>query len=216
MSEPILNSAQSSPMERRKPKTSGSLFSYALKKALQSIATVFVVITVVFLLMRLMPVEGYFGDNYDKLDEAQRQAILKSMGMLDPLHIQLKNFYVNLAKGDLGTSIIFRPKVPVTEIIAPKVPYSVRFGLAAILISLSVGLCMGIFQAREKDKLFDRIGTWYIVFINAVPAAVYFLFIQLYGSSLTKLPILFDKSRPISWILPVISMSLGGIAGYAM
>lgn len=199
---------------KRRP--TDTLLGYALKKAGQSLITVFVVITLVFLLMRLLPVEGYFGDGYDKLDPEQREAILESMGLLDPWYIQLKNFYIDLAHGDLGTSITFRANVPVTEIIGPKIPYSFKFGMAAITLSLTCGLCMGVFQAREKGRLFDRLGTGYIVFINAVPSAVYYLFLQLYITSTTGLPILFAPDDPKSWILPTISMSLGGIAGYAM
>jgi oligopeptide transport system permease protein len=75
---------------------------------------------------------------------------------------------------------------------------------------------MGVTQARFKGKWVDRLFTCYIVFINAVPAAVYLIFIQLYVSRMARLPILFDRFRPISWILPVVSMSLGGIAGNAM
>ena len=56
----------------------------------------------------------------------------------------------------------------------------------------------------------------FIVFIQAVPAAVYYLFIQLYGTIILDIPLLFDESNPKSWILPVISMSLGNIAYYGM
>jgi len=192
------------------------MLAYCLKRAFFSLITVLIVITVVFLLMRLMPEEGYFGDGYDKLLPEQREAILRSMGLLDPWHVQLKNFYIALSKGDLGTSIIYRPKVPVAEIIGPKIPYSLRFGLVAIGLSLATGLWMGVVQAREKGRLADKLGTGYVVFINAVPAAVYLLFIQLYVTQFTGLPILFHRDYPISWLLPAASMSLGGIAGYAM
>ncbi|MDP2871498.1 MAG: ABC transporter permease [Bacillota bacterium] len=192
------------------------MLAYSLKRAAQSLITVAIVITVVFLLMRLMPEEGYFGDGYDKLTPAQREVILRSMGLTDPWYIQLKDFYIKLLHGDLGTSIIYRPKVPVAEIIKPKIPYSARFGLAAIVMSLSVGLTMGVLQARDKGRRWDRVGTTYIVFINAVPAVVYLLFIQLYVTRGTGLPMLFDRDMPGSWILPGICMSLGGIAGYAM
>lgn len=199
-----------------KRKQTSSLLQYTILKAGQSLITVLIVLTLVFLLMRLLPMEGYFGDGYDKLDFAQREAVLKSMGLLDPWYTQLMNFYISLSKGDLGTSITFRKNIPITEIIGPKIPYSFKFGMVAIALSLSLGLCLGVFQAREKDKFIDRLGTGYIVFINAVPAAVYFLFLQLYVTEYTGLPVLFDKDKPISWILPAICMSLGGIAGYAM
>ncbi|MDF2673879.1 MAG: transporter permease [Clostridiales bacterium] len=192
------------------------MLKYSLRRLLQSMLTLFIVITVVFLLMRLLPEEGYFGAGYDKLDPIQRETILKNLGLRDPLYVQLGNFYKNIATGNLGTSIIYRPKVAVADIIKTKIPYSLNFGLAAMVISLTAGISLGITMARSKSRLWDKVGTAYIVFINAVPAAVYYLFIQLYVTDILKLPILFKQTRPISWILPVVSMSLGSIAGYAM
>ena len=189
---------------------------YVLKRCLQSLVTLFIVVSVVFLLMRLLPLEGYFGDGYDKLSPEQRTAALQRMGLLDPWYVQLGNFYARLSRGDLGTSIIYRRDVPVTEIIAPRIPYSMYFGIFATLLALTLGLTLGVFMARRKGQALDKAGTAYIVLINAMPSAVYLLFIQLYGTSLFSLPILFDKYRPKSWILPAISLSLGGIAGYAM
>jgi oligopeptide transport system permease protein len=192
------------------------MLKYSLKRLSQSLVTLFIIITVVFLLMRLMPEEGYFGDSFEKLDETQKEAILTSMGLRDPINIQLLKFYKNLLHGNLGESIIYRPKVPITEILRTKIPYSLYFGLAAIAISLALGIPMGIAMALSKSKLWDKLGTGYVVFINAVPAAIYYLFLQLYVTDILKLPILFKPDKPISWILPAISMSLGGIAYYAM
>ncbi|NMA87481.1 MAG: ABC transporter permease [Tissierellia bacterium] len=192
------------------------MLKYSIRRLLQSLLTLFIIITIVFLLMRLMPEEGYFGDAYEKLDENQKEAILESMGLRDPIHIQLLNFYKKLFRGDFGQSLTFRPKVPVVDIIKPKIPYSLYFGLAAIGVSLLLGVSMGIAMARNKSGFWDRFGTGYIVFIRAVPAAVYYLFLQLYLTKLFKLPMLFNINKPKSWVLPVISMSLGGIASYAM
>jgi len=189
---------------------------YILKRFGQSLVTLFIVVSVVFLLMRLLPLEGYFGDGYDKLSEEQRIAVLDRMGLLDPWYVQLGNFYVKLSRGDLGTSIIYRRDVPVTEVIAPRIPYSMYFGITATLLALLAGLSLGVFMARKKGQALDKAGTAYIVLVNAMPSAVYLLFIQLYGTSLFNLPILFGKYRVKSWILPALSLSLGGIAGYAM
>ena len=192
------------------------MIRYVLKRFLQSMITLFIVVSMVFLLMRLLPLEGYFGDGYDKLSAEQKSAALERMGLLDPWYSQLGHFYLKLARGDLGTSIIYRRDVPVTEVIAPRIPYSMYFGITATLMALVLGLTLGVFMARKKGKTLDRAGTAYIVLINAVPSAVYLLFIQLYGTSLFNLPILFDRYRVKSWILPAISLSLGGVAGYAM
>ncbi len=192
------------------------MLKYTIKRSLQSIITLFIVVTVVFLLMRLLPEEGYFGDGFEKLDEMQKEAILTNMGLRDPLPIQLLNFYGQLIRGDLGESTIYRRGVSVNEILKDKIPYSLWLGLSSVFLSMILGISSGLQMALHKNKLIDKIGTFYVVVVNAVPAAVYFLFIQLYMTRWFNLPILFDVDRPSSWFLPVISMALGSIAHYAM
>ena len=192
------------------------MLKYILKRVLQSVFTLFIIATVVFLLMRLMPESGYFGEEFDKMDPEQIEASLKAMGLRDPIPVQLMRFYTSILKGDFGKSIVFRPNVDVMKIIKQKVPYSLPFGLASVAIGLVVGISIGVLMARFKHQAPDMLGNAYVVIINAVPAAVYYLFIQIYISDLLKLPILYDADKPVSWILPAVSMSLSGIAYYAM
>lgn len=192
------------------------MLKYILKRLLQSVFTLFIIATVVFLLMRLMPESGYFGEEFDKMDPEQIEASLKAMGLRDPIPVQLMRFYTSILKGDFGKSIVFRPNVDVMKIIKQKVPYSLPFGLASVAIGLVVGISIGVLMARFKHHVPDMLGNAYVVIINAVPAAVYYLFIQIYISDLLKLPILYDADKPVSWILPAVSMSLSGIAYYAM
>lgn len=192
------------------------MLSYILKRLIQSIITLLVVISIVFGLMRLMPEEGYFGDGFEKLDHVQREAILESMGLREPLHKQLIDFYKQLLKGDLGKSIIYRPRVEISSILIDKIPYSLKFGLAAMGLSLATGLPLGILMALNNKGFWDKLGTAYIVIINAVPAAIYYLFLQVYVTGLLKIPMLYSPYNPVSWILPTVSMSLGGMASYAM
>ncbi len=191
------------------------MLKYILKRIGQSLLTLFIVITVVFILLRQMPVEGYFA-NYDKLNEAQIEAGLEKMGLNDPILVQLKDFYVDLLHGDLGVSNVYRQNVPINEIIAEKAPYSIYFGVAAIILSLVLGIPLGILMARTQGKLGDVLGTALVVFITAVPSAIYFIYMQMYLTSSLGLPMLFDKNNPMSWILPVVSMSLGSLATYAI
>lgn len=192
------------------------MLKYILKRLLQSVFTLFIIATVVFLLMRLMPESGYFGEEFDKMDPEQIEASLKAMGLRDPIPVQLMRFYTSILKGDFGKSIVFRPSVDVMKIIKQKVPYSLPFGLASVAIGLVAGISIGVLMARFKHQAPDMLGNAYVVIINAVPAAVYYLFIQIYISDLLKLPILYDADKPVSWILPAVSMSLSGIAYYAM
>lgn len=193
-----------------------ALLKYFLKRLVFAIISLFLVLTIVFLLMRLLPVEGYFTSRADSMNEITKQSILRSLGLLDPVPKQLMDFYGKIVRGDLGNSIVFRPKVPNAEILAEKIPYSAAFGLTSVFLSLVLGCGLGILMARSKGKFWDKFGTGYILVINAVPSIVYYLFFQVTLSGLFKWPILFVENNPLSWIMPVICMSLGGIASNAM
>lgn len=191
------------------------MVKYLAKRIGRSLITLIIIICVVFILMRLMPIEGYF-QNFDKLTEAQIQAGLKEQGLLDPMPVQLGRFFWNMLHGDFGVSHTYRVNVPVTEILRDKLPVSIKLGCMSILVSLFLGIPLGTMMARFKGRFFDKLGTVFIVFIQAVPAAVYYLFLQMYGTSFLGIPLLFDASNWKSWILPVFSMSLGNIAYYGM
>ncbi|MEG1011683.1 MAG: ABC transporter permease [Ruthenibacterium sp.] len=191
------------------------MLKFIAKRVGRSLITLFLIITIVFSLLRLMPIEGYF-QNFDKLTPAQVQTGIAAMGLDKPLPVQLFHFYKQLLHGDLGVSRIYRANVPITEILATKVPLSLKLGLISMALAMLVGMPLGTLMARSKGRLLDGIGTGFIVFIQAVPAAVYFLFIQLFGTDWFGLPMLFKASNPASWILPVVSLSLGNIAYYAM
>ena len=72
---------------------------YILKRLAQSLLTIFFIVSVVFLLMRMMPTDYFFTeDELIKLTEAQKQSKLESAGLLDPPLEQLGNFYQNMFK----------------------------------------------------------------------------------------------------------------------
>lgn len=189
---------------------------YLGKRLLQSVVTLFIIVTIVFSLLRLMPEEGYLGAAADKMTPEQQEVYLTNLGLRDPLIVQLGHFYGDLLQGDLGTSVTYRTDVPVKTIIAEKIMYSILFGLGAVALSLLVGVPLGILMAQMKGRWLDRLGTGYIVFVVAVPAAVYYIFIQMYITDLFNLPMLFDEYNPVSWLLPLTSMALAPTASYAM
>lgn len=189
--------------------------SYLTKRILRSFITLFIVCTIVFCLLRLMPIEGYF-NNFDKLTESQVQRQLEMKGLKDPLPVQLGHFYKDLIHGDLGKSTRYRPGVEITKILADKIPVSMWLGAISLVISLLLGIPLGRVMARYKGRIPDHLGTIFIVLINAVPAVVYYLFIQMYGTSILGISTLFNADRWETYILPVFSLSLGNISYYAM
>ncbi len=197
---------------------------YITKRVLRSLITMFIIITILFALLRMMPIEGYF-ENFDKMSSTQIQVKLNALGLNDPLPKQLFNFYKQLLHVDLGESNVYRKGVAITEIIADKIPISMKMGLIAMVISLALGLPLGILMARStrtRFKIGDKLGTVFIVLIEAMPSAVYHILIQFAGSqtfigkTILGLPMLFDAANPKSYILPLISLSIGNVAYYAM
>ena len=188
---------------------------YILKRLGTSLLTLVLILSIVFILVRQMPIEGYF-DNFDKLDQAVINAKLTQLGLRDPLPVQLKDFFVRLFHGDLGKSARYSVNMPITSIIANKAPLSIEMGLISMALSLILGIPLGAAMAKGKNKFWDKFGTVFIVFVSAVPAAVYYIYIQSFGSSLLGFPMLFSRDDWRTWILPVFSMSLGNIAYYAM
>ena len=193
---------------------------YITKRVLRSLITMFIIITILFALLRLMPVEGYF-ENYDKMSSTQIQVKLQALGVTAPLPTQLLRFYKQVLHGDLGESNVYRKGVAITEIIAEKIPISLELGLISLCIALALGLPLGILMARStrtRFKIGDRLGTVFIVLVQAMPSAVYHILIQFAGSQtyigkdILGLPMLFDAANPKSYILPVISLSIGNIA----
>ena len=80
---------------------------YIFKRVLRSLVTMIIVIIIVFSLLRLMPIEGYF-ENFDKLSDTQIEVRLNELGLNDPLPVQLVRFFGQLLQGGLGDSMKYR------------------------------------------------------------------------------------------------------------
>jgi len=88
-------------------------------------------------------------------------------------------------------------------------------GIFAMVLAYALGLPFGVLMARRKDKLADKLGMMYIIFIIAVPSLAYIYLFRYIGTTLFNLPSVFTTYGPEdvrSWILPIISLSLPSIA----
>ena len=191
------------------------MLKYSLKRLARALLTLVILITIIIGLLQLMPTECYF-NNYEKMSPALIESGLREMGLKDSLYVQVGRYLKNLLQGDLGVSRRYRVNAPITDIIMPKMAVSMKVGLISMAVSLPLGMALGALMARSKGRLADKLGNAYIVFIQAVPNAVYFIFIQLYGSSWFNLSVLYKPEDWTSLILPVISLALPSISSYAM
>ena len=94
-----------------------------------------------------------------------------------------------------------------------KVGYSFTIGIIAVALSYLLALPLGVWMALKKEKLVDKIGTVYIVFILAVPSLAYIFLFKAIGYKM-GLPTTFDMEnlRAAMFILPIVSLSLPSVA----
>ena len=81
------------------------MFKYTIKRLLQSIVTVLIVVTIVFLLMRMLPTDYFFTEDQQiKLTREQKDEQLQAAGLLDPIPEQLARYYGQIIRFDFGES----------------------------------------------------------------------------------------------------------------
>ena len=94
-----------------------------------------------------------------------------------------------------------------------KMGYSFSIGIVAVTLAYCLAVPLGMTMALRKGKLLDKLGTFYIVFITAVPSLAYIFMFQAIGGKI-GLPTSFDMENPttLMYVLPVISLALPSIA----
>lgn len=192
------------------------MVKYTIKRLLDSCITVLIVVTIVFLLLRMLPADYYFTEEQlMKLSRAELDDQLRAAGLLDPPLVQLGRFYKQLAHFDLGISRRIQQNAPVTKVIGSRFVISMRLGWTSLAISIVLGVTFGVLQARMKGRFWDHLGTAYTVFVRAVPSLVSYSLILILGSRVLHLPSMYSTRDVFrSSILPVVCLSIGSIAGY--
>lgn len=194
------------------------MFKYTIKRLLQSIVTVLIVVTIVFLLMRMLPTDYFFTEDQQiKLTREQKDEQLQAAGLLDPIPEQLARYYGQILRFDFGESRRIQNGVPVVDVIGEKFTISMRLGCISLVISLFAGVIIGIIQTLNKDRFFDHVGTAYTVFVNAVPSLVSYSLVLAFGSKVLGYPSIYSTRNPgETSVLPIVCLSLASIASYAL
>lgn len=194
------------------------MLKYTVKRLLQSLITILLAVTIVFLLMRMLPTDYFFTeDQLMKLTDEQKLAQLDAAGLLDSPGTQLIRYYGQILHLDFGASRRIQSGVPVVKVIGSKFGISMKLGVTALGISLVLGVLLGILQTVFKERIVDHLGTVYTVFVNAVPPLVSYSLVLVFGSKVLGLPALYSTRNPgPSSTLPIVCLSLASIAGYAL
>ena len=94
-----------------------------------------------------------------------------------------------------------------------KIGYSFVIGIISVILAYTLAMPLGVLMALKKEKLIDKLGTFYIVFIMAVPSLGYIFIFRAIGNKL-GLPTTFNMESPttLMYVLPIISLALPSIA----
>jgi peptide/nickel transport system permease protein len=150
--------------------------SYLVQKLLKTLLTIFVVTTLIFFMIRLLP-----GDPVDQfvnqlvvqygtpVHEARDQAAsLFAIDLNKPLHLQYLDYMGNLLRGNLGTSIL-SPGTPVTAIIQRFLPWTIFSVGTGLLLSFTLGVTLGLLMAYRRNSWFDHLATVLASLFSSVP-----------------------------------------------
>ena len=178
---------------------------YILKRAIMSLITAFLVATLTFFVMNMVPGGPFLAE---KAVTPQAQAAMEAKYGLDkPLFQQYTTYMTGLLKGDFGLSIKKRGRT-VSQIIGTKFPVSAKVGALALVLAVCTGIPLGAIAAFNRGKFIDNL---LVVLSTAGIAIPSFLsstiLIYVFTTKLNWLPSLGLKDAK-SYIMPVMALAL--------
>ncbi len=184
------------------------MVKYIINRFIVSIFTLLVLVTLVFLLIRLLPGDPFTSE---KMTAEVRKNMMNYYGLDKPLHIQYFRYLGNLARGDLGTSMKYANR-RINDIIAQAFPYSANLGIRSILLAVAVGLVLGVAAALKRGKSWDYVCMVIAIIGVSIPDFIGAYLLQfVFGIKLHLLPVAQWKSFRHT-ILPVFALSLYTLA----
>ena len=187
---------------------------YILKRILYAVIALFVVSTIAFFAVRMIPGNPIEAMT-EKLPDEIRQQVFEQYGFDKPIMEQYKLFFKELfTEGDLGESLKYRGR-KVTDTIASYAPVSGLLGAEAIAIGVISGIILGIVAALNRGKWLDYLVMFIAVVGIAVPNFVLASCFQYF------LTIRFHLFPTPGWegfsytVLPALALSFNSTAKYA-
>jgi len=177
---------------------------FLIRRVISMLLALFVVVTLTFFLMNLVP-GGPF--NLENISSKASATLEAKYGLDKPLFEQYLDYLSDLVHGDLGVSIK-KVGYTVNEIIGEKFPVSASLGAVAIAISVIVGFPMGILAAMNHNKAIDRVIMFACTIGVSVPSfIVATLLLYVFGLTLGILPTM-RLNSPASYVMPSIALAL--------
>jgi len=200
------------------------MFKYVLKRIGLMFMTFFIIMTICFVLIKMLQPEMPMMGLQAETEMARREALGWNKPIMEQYGIYLRNI---VTKWDWGTSWKIGYMEDVGSVLFSRLPPTVLMNAYSMVLSIPIGILLGIIAAIFKNKPIDHVISTIVMLFVSVPSFVYAFLVQyLIGFKLGALPVmvssLFDAGGGwLTWpmfksmILPVLSLAFGTIAGLA-
>ncbi|MDP4162408.1 MAG: ABC transporter permease [Bacillota bacterium] len=181
------------------------MLKYILQRTIYMIITLFIVVSLTFFLMKLIP--GTPFSNAGKLSHDQLQIMIDKYGLNQPIPVQYFHYVVNMAKGDMGISFQFN-NTPVSKLIALRIGPSAVLGFQAMVVGSLLGIILGVLSALRQNTWVDYGSTLIAVAGKSIPSFIFAGLMQYYiAVKLGWLPVMFWRG-PEYTVLPTIALAM--------
>ncbi len=189
------------------------MLRHIVRRLLMAIPTLFAVVTIIFLVVRVVPGDPARAVLGDYASEETITAYREQMGLNDTLLVQYKNYMLDLLQGDLGNSLVTRQ--PAWDQIKGVLPHTIELAFAAIIIALAIGIPTGVLSAMKRNTAIDYITR--VVSLAGLSAPAFYiglLLMYFFGARLGWFPAIGagDFSDPVDnlhrLVLPALTLGM--------
>ncbi|ADL69563.1 binding-protein-dependent transport systems inner membrane component [Thermoanaerobacterium thermosaccharolyticum DSM 571] len=185
------------------------MVNYSLKRFVYMLITLWVIVTLTFFLMHMIPGDPFTSEK--KVPEQIRQNMLAKYHLDKPLIVQYGYYLNNLVHGDLGISLKYLNRT-VDDIIKQSAPASFQLGIQSIILGVVFGLLFGIIAALKRGGGWDYFSMFLAIIGISVPNFIIATLLQLLlASKLKWLPVSGWGSFKYT-ILPSIALSFSTLS----
>ena len=185
--------------------------SFILRRFVFYLVAILIAISFNFLIPRLMPgdpVDALFASAQGRMPLETLQAYKEMLGFVEgPLWLQYLQYMKSIFTWDLGPTIMLFP-LPVTELLAIKLPWTLGLAGMSTIICVMIGLIIGTFAAYNRGSFTDRFMPAFAAFMGAMPQPVTALFLVFrFGIKLEVVPtVVWRQSRSEPWLDPRVCL----------
>ena len=183
---------------------------YIVKRVLVGILTLFILATITFFGVHVMPGNPFEQDN-KRMTQAQYDSLNEKFGLDKPLGQQYVMFLKSAMKGDFGESI-FKKGRQVSEIIKTEFIPTAKLGAVSFVLAITIGITLGIVGALTRKKWLNSLITLIASIGVSIPSFLFAMMLMVLFGVVWKLLPVSGLDKPINYVLPASALALNNLS----